>query len=311
MRNVSLRPRTIADIDGQVAKVLRGLGNPEPPVDLRLVLELLKLDRGYYSTTDDGLLRETFSRLKVMGKQVLQRPTILGEAVRSLSLKALYLPDQKRILLDKDLPLLKHRWNEAHEIGHDLIPWHAGMMFGDTEQTLTPACHEKVEAEANYAAGQLLFLGTRFVAEATASVPSLDLVKTLSKSFGNTLTSTLWRFAEEAHGDRPMVALVTGHPHPTKRKIGFDPAAPCRYCVESPPFRERFGTITEPQLFELIVSYSGAQRGGNLGQDEVLLLDRNGNGHIFAFETFFNGHEALTLGYWIHPQVARIFVPDP
>ena len=104
MKNVSLGHRTIADIDGQVAKVLRGLGNPEPPVDLRLVRELLKLDRGYYSTTDDSLLRETFSRIRVAGLQVLKRPTILRDAVRTLSLKALYLPDQKRILLDQDLP---------------------------------------------------------------------------------------------------------------------------------------------------------------------------------------------------------------
>ena len=62
MRNVSLGPRTVADIDGQVAKVLRGLGDPEPPLDLRVVRDLLKLDRGYYSTTDDSLLRETFSQ---------------------------------------------------------------------------------------------------------------------------------------------------------------------------------------------------------------------------------------------------------
>lgn len=173
MRSISLGHRTVADIDGQVAKVLRGLGQPEPPIDLRVVRELLKLDRGYYSTTDDSLLRETLSRLKVAGQQVLLRPTILRDAVRSLSLKALYLPDQKRILLDQDLPLIKHRWNEAHEIGHDLIPWHAGMMLGDTEQTLTPSCHEIVEAEANYAAGQLLFMADRFRAEATTTTPSL------------------------------------------------------------------------------------------------------------------------------------------
>ena len=132
MRNVSLGKRTVTDIDGQVAKVLRGLGNPEPPIDLRVIRDLLKLDRGYYSTTDDNLLKEMFSRMMVGGKQVLMRPTLLADAVRTLSLKALYLPDQKRILLDRDLPILKHRWNEAHEIGHDLIPWHTGMMLGDT-----------------------------------------------------------------------------------------------------------------------------------------------------------------------------------
>ena len=255
MRNVSLGKRTVADIDGQVTKVLRGLGNPEPPIDLRLVRDLLKLDRGYYSTTDDNLLKEMFSRLMVGGKQVLMRPVLLADAVRTLSLKALYLPDQKRILLDKDVPILKHRWNEAHEIGHDLIPWHTGMMLGDTEQTLTPACHEIMEAEANHAAGQLLFLADRFRVEAESSVPSLDLVKALSKGFGNTMTSTLWRFTEQGHGGRPMVALVTGHPHPARRKPDFDPANPCRYCVESPPFRERFGGLSEPELFQAIAGY--------------------------------------------------------
>jgi Zn-dependent peptidase ImmA (M78 family) len=306
VKNVSLKDRTIADIDGQVDKVLRGLGNPEPPVDLRLVRDLLKLDRGYYSTTDDSLLRETFSRMKVAGLQVLLRPTILRDAVKSLSLKALYLPDQKRILLDQDLPILKHRWNEAHEIGHDIIPWHIGMMLGDTEQTLTPACHQIMEAEANYAAGQLLFLARRFVEEATASVPSLAFVKSLSKGFGNTMTSTLWRFVEQGHGGRPIVALVTGHPHRSQRKADFDPANPCRYCVESPPFRQRFGTMRETDLFATIVGYCGSQRGGSLGRGEVLLTDLNGDRHIFDFETFFNRHEALTLGYWLGPYNAPV-----
>lgn len=130
MKNIQLGTRTVADIDAQVVKVLRGLGNPEPPIDLAVVRDLLRLDRQYYSTTDDGLLRETVSKLKVAGLQILMRPTLLREAVQSLSLKALYLPDQKRILIDKDLPKLKHRWNEAHEVGHDIIPWHEGMMLG-------------------------------------------------------------------------------------------------------------------------------------------------------------------------------------
>jgi hypothetical protein len=304
VKNLSLGHRTIADINGQIVKVLRGLGNPEPPIDLRIVRGLLELDRGFYSTTDDSLLRETFSRMKVAGRQILLRPTLLRDAVRSLSLKALYLPDQKRILLDKDLPLLKHRWNEAHEIGHDIIPWHAGMMLGDTEQTLTPACHEIMEAEANYAAGQLLFLADRFVLEATASTPSLTFVKSLSKSFGNTMTSTLWRYVEQAHCDRPIIALVTGHPHLSRRTADFDPASPCRYCVESPRFRERFGSLLETELFSTVVSYCGSQSGGSLGRSDVLLTDRNGDRHVFDFETFFNRYEALTLGLWLRPHRA-------
>ncbi|MFX9158128.1 hypothetical protein ABTN80_21265, partial [Acinetobacter baumannii] len=63
MKNIQLGTRTVADIDAQVVKVLRGLGNPEPPIDLAVVRDLLRLDRQYYSTTDDGLLRETVSKL--------------------------------------------------------------------------------------------------------------------------------------------------------------------------------------------------------------------------------------------------------
>lgn len=168
-------------------------------------------------------------------------------------------------------------------------------MLGDTEQTLTPACHEAMEAEANFAAGQLLFLADRFVQEALDSEPSLKHIQALSKSFGNTVTSTLWRFVEAAHGGRPMVALVTGHPHPEKRKQGFDPANPCRYCVQSPSFWQRFAQYDEVTLFGIVVSYSGSQRGGPLGEANAQLRDIRGDVVSFRFETFFNGHEALTL----------------
>lgn len=303
-----LQSRTAGDVDAQVLKVLRGLGGPTPPLDLLSVRELLKLDRGYYSSTDDGLLREVISRLKVGGLQILKRPTILLDAIRTLSLKALYLPDQKRILIDKDVPEIKHRWNEAHEIGHDIIPWHSGMMLGDNESTLTPSCHAQMESEANFAAGRLLFLGDRFTDESRGSPPSLDYVRSLSKTFGNTMTSTLWRFVEQAYPTTPLVALVTGHPHPSKRKPDFDPQNPCRYCIQSPAFGERFGVLDEKILFDTIVSYCGAQRGGQLGIRDVLLADNNGDRHVFSFETFFNRHEALTLGVWSRPHATMVAI---
>jgi hypothetical protein len=246
------------------------------------------------------------SRLTVAGLQVLKRPTLLADAVRKLSLKALYLPDQKRILLDNDLPPIKHRWNEAHEIGHDIIPWHAGMMLGDSEKELTPTCHAQMEAEANFAAGQLLFLNERFACEARSSAPSLDLVRQLNGTFGNTITSTLWRFVEQAHPELPMIGLVSGHPHFSRRKSSFDPQNPCRYTIQSPAFATRFGHLTEVQLFQRVTRYCGAQRGGTLGTDEVLLQDTAGEQHVFDFETFFNAYEALTLGIWRKPARAAV-----
>lgn len=299
MKNFQLSARTAADIDAQVLKVLRGLGNPEPPLDLRVARELLKLDRVFYSTTDDNVLRETVSHLRIAGLQVLKRPMLLVEAVRSWNLKALYLPDQRRILIDQGLPPIKHRWNEAHEIGHDIIPWHAGMMLGDNDQTLTAACRAQMEAEANLAAGRLLFLADRFVEEANSNPPTISSVQSLAKRFGNTITSTLWRFVEQSHTFTPMVGLVSGHPHPSKWKDDFDPAKPFRHHVQSPAFALRFGEVSDVKLFAAISAYSAPRRGGELGTSDVPLSDVNGQVHVFHFETFFNGHDALTLGVWI------------
>jgi hypothetical protein len=111
LRNLELRKITAAEIDRQVTKVLRGLGNPEPPLNLDDVRELLKLDRHYYSKTSDGILRETVSRLKVAGKQILRRPALLLDAILKSELKALYVPDGKIILLDETVPDIKQRWS--------------------------------------------------------------------------------------------------------------------------------------------------------------------------------------------------------
>jgi hypothetical protein len=138
MRNAFLDVRTTRDIDAVVSKILKGLGNPEPPLDLDDVRTLQKLDRQYYSSVEDGPLREYISKAYIGAKQVFLRPTLILEVVRKRSLKALYLPDRKRILIDSSEPQLKWRWNEAHEIIHSGVPWHQEAMFGDTEVTLSP-----------------------------------------------------------------------------------------------------------------------------------------------------------------------------
>lgn len=59
------------DINAQVDRILRDLGNPEPPLSLAQVRELLRLDLKYYSATEVGNLQEIVHRLMVGGKQVL------------------------------------------------------------------------------------------------------------------------------------------------------------------------------------------------------------------------------------------------
>ena len=299
MKNHPIGEHEGEDLRKQVRKVLRGLGEPEPPLDLRDVRELLRLDLRYYSSEDDSYLREMVSRIKVGGKQLLLRPALLLDVVKKAKLSALWVPDHKRILIDADAPKLKHRWFEGHEIGHGLAPWHRRYLFGDDAETLRLTCYERLESEANYAAGQLLFLQERFSEEANDLPTTLESVRQLHKTFGNTMTSTLWRFVEDAHPDLPMVGIVSRHPHRAGKD--FDPETPCKYCIESPAFRTRFSGTDEVKFFSIIKDYTSRARGGPLGSAEVLLTDGNGDRHAFHFESFFNRYEALTLGVYLRP----------
>ena len=305
-KNRILSDKTAADINKRIERVLDGLGNPEPPVQLDDVLQLLRLDKQFYTATDTSATREKVSRIKVAAVQVYERPTLLFEAIRKLSLKALYLPDQRRILLDKNEPVIKHRWNEAHEIGHSLLPWHHDVMMGDDALTLSHDCHDQIETEANYAAGQLLFLRERFAEEAMDLNPGLDTIKSLKGTFGNTLSTTLYRFVELRGRDHPMVGMISSHPHKSRRPRTFDPAKPCRHFIQSPAFAQRFKKLSETELFRIISSYCGAQGGGSLGSRELLLADDNGDEHRFFFETFFNRYDALTLGVHMKPEPIRV-----
>lgn len=308
-KNHIVKSRTAQDIDERVERVLRGLGNPEPPLRLEDVRELLKLDRVYYTADDPGLIDEVVSRIRVATVQIYQRPMLLLDAIKKLSLQALYLPDRKRILLDGSLPPKKHRWSEAHEVLHSLIPWHDDVMHGDNRQTLTPDCGAQVEAEANYGTGRLLFLRDRFVVEARDLPLSIDSVQSLHRGFGNTISSTLWRFVESVGVERPMIGMITCHPHQSRRPFDFDPAKPCRHCIQSAGFAARFSRITERELFTAISSYCGAQMGGPLGLCDLVLTDDNGEEHVFTFESFFIKYrgsvagEALTLGFYSRPNV--------
>lgn len=307
-KNLLLLPKTKLDIDKRVDRVLRGLGNPEPPLRLENVRELLKLDLAFYTADDPSLAREAISRIRVGAIQVFKRPALILDAVRRFSLKALYLPDQKRILIDRSVPELKHRWNEAHEVGHSLLPWHEELMHGDNEHTLSKSCTEHIETEANFAAGRLLFFQDRFVEEARSSAVAIDSVRNLHKAYGNTLSSTLWRFVESVGETTPTVGMMTRHPHISRRPADFNALTPCRHFIQSSAFQAKFSKLSEAQLFEVIAGYCGSQRGGSLGQSDVLLRDDYGTQHRFRFETFFNSYDALTLGVHLREEPLLIAV---
>ncbi len=283
------------DIDSIIDRVLRDLGTPEPPLELAHVRELLRLDRQYYSSTDPSIVKAFVSKVYIAGQQLRLRPMLLLDAIKHLDIKALYIPDGKRILIDDTQPKLKHRWNESHEISHTLIPWHDDTMFGDTEQSLSPAYHAEIEAEANYSSGRLLFLGDRFIEESRSVPSSISNIKNLALRYRNTITSTLWRHVESTIV--PAIAIISGHP--VHDLTPFSPTESCKHTIYSPAFVRQFGLTDGGLLLPQIASYCSAKKGGPLGSGEIIIPDLNRDAHLFAFETFFNRYQAISLGIYI------------
>jgi IrrE N-terminal-like domain len=305
VRNRFLQDRTAAEIDRQVAKILRGLGNPKPPLHLEDARALLDLDLQYYSSSDDGALREFIHNLRVAGKQIVLRPTILLDAIKRFDLHALYLPDRKRILLDEAQPEIKQRWNQAHEIIHSIVPWHEELSLGDNRSTLSQGCYEQLEAEANYGAGRLLFLLDLFDQFARETKPQIEAIKQLAVIFGNTITNTLWRYVERSE----YILFEIVSPHPYYLPPTFDPTNPCKYFIRSRSFAKMFPDTNERDLFQIISAYCDRRRAGPVGSGEIRLHDANRDAHIFACESFSNSYEMLTLGVYQSKYSPSVKVP--
>ncbi|WP_084062740.1 ImmA/IrrE family metallo-endopeptidase [Arenimonas malthae] len=283
------------EIDKLVDRILKDLGNPEPPLSLPQVRQLLALDLTYYSSTDVGPLTEFAHRIRVAGKQLAARPSLLLDVVKKAKLSGLWMPDNRQIFIDQEVPKPKHRWIEAHEITHSFIPWHADFLLGDDEMTLDPTCHETIEAEANFGAGKLLFLGNQFSREARDYNPSFKSISALKNRFGNTLTSTFWRFVEDRDPGAAVFGLISihpRHPHVGARVDG----SPIHHFVTSGGFRTRFPAIGPLDVYELVRrNCTWNSKGPVVGGHDVL-LDGAGTPVRFVLDGFSNTYQVLTYG---------------
>jgi hypothetical protein len=284
------------DIHARITRVLTDLGNPEPPLSLPSVRELLRLDLKYYSTDNTTYVQELAHKLRVAGKQVLARPMILFDAIKKAKLCALWVPDSKRILIDETVPSLKHRWIEAHEIGHSIIPWHREFLFGDDEFTLDPDCHAMIEAEANYGAARLLFLQDKFGTEAREMELSFSSIKSLSTRYGNTITSTLWRIVEEREPEGAVFGMISAHPRHPEIGATEGRGGPIRHFIRSAAFRKQFSNITPEDAFAVLRSKASWKKRGQIVDSTHAFTDVNGEEFEFRIESFSNGYALLTFG---------------
>lgn len=287
----SIDGKTSQDIERRVARIHRDIGYRDGAVSLADVRDVLKLDLRYYTADSTDVLDEMAHRLKLGAKRVAQDPAVLLEVIRKFDLRAIYLPNKKRILIDESIHPLKKRWSEGHEIAHSVLPWHKEFMFGDDKHTQSPAHHEEIESEANFGCAKLLFPTSHFAVMAADCAPNFNDIGRLAGHFGNTITTTLWRYAENA--PVPAFGLISQHPHHPETEEPVIGAF-----VRSPRFIQEFATVSGGDIFTQVCTYCSARKAGPLGSREIPLVDTNGQGHLFQLESFSNRYSVLTIGWY-------------
>lgn len=131
------------------------------------------------------------------------------------------------------------RFTQAHELGHESLPWHSGFYYVDDKTTLDPGTKLELEAEANSFAAELLFSLDRFGDEADSYAPSLGVPLQLSNKFGVSRHAALRRYAERSHHP---VALITMGRNLTGPKPGFPVIR--NQCETSGVYLNKYGPIT-------------------------------------------------------------------
>jgi hypothetical protein len=284
------------DIRNQVDRILRDLGHPDPPLNLRDVRDLLKLDLQFYSRSDPGLIAEITHRFHILARKSL--PDLGKHLLTALSksrLCAFWVPESSRILIDADEPRPRHRWIEAHEITHSVTPWHKHYLLGDNAETLLPECRAALEAEANYGAGRLLFLQDRFSTEARDLALNFESVKQLAGRYQNSIQSTFWRMVEDRDPGLATFGVISVHPHhPTVGQ--HNGTHPCRYFIRSAAFRSQFAGYSPDEAYASITRLATRRKAGPVCCEEDIIKDVLDQDWVFRIESFSTGHALLTIG---------------
>ncbi|MFL5961796.1 MAG: helix-turn-helix domain-containing protein [Gaiellaceae bacterium] len=140
--------------------------------------------------------------------------------------------DNRGVYLKPDLYWLKKRFVQAHEIGHEMLPWHRDLYaFLDDKTRIRDDINDRYERQANQAAIEILAQGDRLQREADDSALTFDLLDDLGNRYEISAQATARRVIEESRQD---VALAISYKGSATGKL-----MPAHlYCSKS--FEERF-----------------------------------------------------------------------
>jgi len=231
----------------------------EIPTPLDRVMEISKLVAAGEIQLDPVLKRKLRQRF---GDLVDRTLDLLLGAVRF---------DSREIYVKPDMYWLRERFVTAHEIGHDVLPWHRELYaFLDDKRRIRSDVNDLYERQANHAAIEFLAQGERLQREADDSRISFASMEGLSDRFEISLQATFRRVVEESKHQCALVVCYRG-------SITGKLMPPHLYCSQS--FEKRFRWLSLGGVSETIQSQLKRLNHGE-APEPIVENDVQGKPHI-------------------------------
>jgi hypothetical protein len=236
-----------------------------------------------------GDVGEAIGTTQVVDISQLPEDLVVSKPSALKKLLGAYLYRAETAFVDFSQPEGRARFIQAHELGHRVVPWHAGAYLDD-ELRLFRQTEELLELEANLAGAHLIFQGSPFFERALEFPLSLKTPILLAQQFKASLHATI-RYYIEGHPD-PVAGLIAG------RFKRVDGTVPIFLALESQSFRKRFDPIAArfPDASLPVDNGTGplgpllveARDTADTASNPVILLDRNRTQQRCTAEAFFN-----------------------
>lgn len=180
----------------------------------------------------------------------------------------------------------------AHELGHQVIPWHnLNLAYKDDDRSLTAEAEELFDSEANFFAAEVIFQGEGFRRAALDFRPSFDAVFTLADMYGASRHATLRRYVEEH--DEPL-AMFPYWPSAYSLDQAGSPVLRLGKGVGSRRFLEKFANVEPaPELRSGDPWAAARESSSDCSGDIALVCD--GDQITFEWHAWWNSYSLLVL----------------
>jgi hypothetical protein len=188
------------------------------------------------------------------------------------------------------------RLTQAHEIGHQIIPWHQAAFQLDDEERLLGTTRDQLETEAYLAGGHLIFQGQHFLKHALDYQVTIAAPLALAPDYGASRHATI-RYYVMHHPD-PVALLIAG-------RYQSHGSVPIWSSVESTTFAAKYGNLAEMMNGRLLIAGGTGKPLGDIARQamtttevaakDFAIRDLRGDRRDFIAEAFYNQHNLFVL----------------